>query len=90
MHGKSLDTNISIRNNGLKDSEDAKLLIYADNEFIKEVKLNPIKIGYGLTISLKNILVLKININELEFSINSSFNELNKKNNKVKLEIKNK
>lgn len=89
MYGKHLDTNVSIRNNGLKDSKSAELLIYADGKFIKKIKLNPIKVGYGLTISLKNILVLKINVNELEFSINSSFNELNKKNNKIKLEIKN-
>ena len=46
------------------------------------------KIGYELTISLKNILVLKLNVNELRFSIESSFNELNKNNNEIKLEIK--
>tara|TARA_Y100000310_G_scaffold58097_1_gene53310 strand:+ start:1420 stop:2298 length:879 start_codon:yes stop_codon:yes gene_type:complete len=89
MHGKYLDTNISVRNNGLKDSENAKLLIHADEKFIKEIELNSIDLGHGLTISLKNILILKINVNELVFSINSSFNELNKKNNKIRLEIKN-
>lgn len=89
MNGKYLDTNIIIRNHGLKDSEDAKLLIYADEKLVKEIELNPIKIGHGLTLSLKNIWVLKINVNELKFLIDSSFNELNKNNNQIKLEIKN-
>ena len=89
MNGKYLDINLSIRNHGLKDSETAKLIIYADEKFIKEIELNPIKIGYGLTISLENILVLKINVNELKFLIESDFDELNKNNNKIKLEIKN-
>ena len=89
MHGKYLDTNMSIRNHGLKKSENAKILIYADEKLIKEVELNPLEIGYGLTISLRNILVLKLNVNELNFLIESSFNELNKNNNQIKLEIKN-
>lgn len=89
MHGKYLDTNISIRNHGLKDSESATLKIYADEKFIKEFELNKIKVGYGTTLYLKNILILKINVNELRYSIESNFDELNKNNNKIKLEIKN-
>ena len=88
MNGKYLDTNISIRNHGLKDSGNAKLIIYADEKQIKEIELNPIRIGYGLTITLENIFVLKINVNELKFLIESDFDELNKNNNKIKLEIK--
>jgi len=89
MHGKYLDTNISIRNHGLKDSENATLKIYADEKFIKEFELNKIKVGYGTTLSLKNILILKLNVNELVYTIESNFDELNKNNNKIKLEIKN-
>ena len=89
MNGKYLDTNISIRNHGLKDSGNAKLIIYADEKLIKEIELDPIRIGYGLTITLENIFILKINVNELIFLIESDFDELNKNNNKIKLEIKN-
>lgn len=89
MNGKYLDTTITIRNNGLKDSENAKLIIYAGEKIIKEIELNPIKIGHGITVSLENIWIPRINVNELKFLIESDFNELNKNNNQIKLEIKN-
>lgn len=89
MHGKYLNTNISIRNHGLKDSESSTLLIYADEKLVKEFELNPVNVGYGLTVSFENIWVLKINVNELRFLIDYRFDELNKKNNQIKLEIKN-
>ncbi|MEK6906042.1 MAG: matrixin family metalloprotease, partial [Nanoarchaeota archaeon] len=37
MHGAYLDTDISIRNNGLKQSETFKVKIYADEKMIKEI-----------------------------------------------------
>ncbi len=88
MHGKYLNTNITIRNQGLKDSEKTKIIIYADEEIIKEIKLNPLKIGYGITMTLNNILIPKINIYELKFLIDSNFSELKMKNNEIKLKIK--
>jgi len=88
MNGKYLDTEIGIRNHGLKDSANAKLIIYADEKIIKEIELDPISIGYGLTVTLENIFILKLNVNELIFLIESDFDELNKNNNKIKLEIK--
>ncbi len=89
MHGKYLDTNITIRNHGLKDSEKTKLMIYADEKLVKEIELNSLKIGYGTTITLNNVLVPKINIQELKFFIDSNFPELEKNNNEIKLKIKN-
>lgn len=89
MHGRYLDANISIRNNGLKDSEKAKIIIYADEKLVKEINLDVIKIGYGRIIELRNIWIKKININKLEFVISYNFNELEKDNNKIILEIKN-
>ena len=88
MHGKYLDTNITIRNHGLKDSEKTKLIISSDEKLIKEIEIDPLKIGYGRTINLNNILVPKINIQELKFLIDSNFLELEKNNNEIKLEIK--
>lgn len=88
MHGRYLDANISLKNNGLKDSEKAKIMIYADEKLVKEIELDILKIGYGRIMELRNILVKKISVDKLEFFINSSFNELEKENNKVILEIK--
>ncbi len=88
MHGKYLDTNITIRNHGLKDSEKTKLIISSGEKIIKETEIDSLKIGYGITMSLNNILVSKINIQELKFLIDSNFSELKKNNNEIKLEIK--
>jgi len=87
MRGKYLDANISVRNMGLKDSQDAKLNIYVDNDFVKEVELEPIKVGAGRSITLKNIWVSQINVRQIKFVINSSFVELDKENNVVILEL---
>ena len=88
MRGRYLDVNITIRNNGLKDSEKTEIFIYADNKLIKEVDLDILKIGHGRIIVLTNIFILKKNIGELKFFIDSDFKELDKANNQVTLEIK--
>ncbi len=90
MRGKYLDLNISIRNNGLADSKNAKIIIYADEKEIKEIPLEEMKIGYGVTIVLGNIFIPQINVNKIEIKIEVSFNELDKNNNAVELDIKNK
>lgn len=89
MHGRYLHVNMSIRNNGLKDSEKAKVMVYADEKFVKEIDLDILEIGYGKKIIIENIWVSQINVEELEFFIDSNFNELEKKNNKIILKIKN-
>lgn len=88
MRGKYLDVNLTIRNNGLKDSEKVNIIIYADETIVKEVDLDALEIGYGRKIMLSNVWVPKINVNRLEFFINSSFSELEKNNNRIILEIK--
>jgi len=88
MHGRYLDVNMSIRNNGIKDSEEVKVIIYVDDTFVKEIKLDALEVGYGRIIILNNIWIKKININNLRFVIDSDFNELEKKNNEIILEIK--
>ena len=88
MHGRYLDANVTIRNDGLRDSEKTKLEIYANENFVKEIDLDIIKMGYKKMIKLSNVWIKKTNFQELKFFINSSFNELEKKNNKIVLEIK--
>jgi len=88
MVSRYLDTNISIRNNGLRESEMAKIIIYADGKNIKEIELKPIDIGYGITISLTNIFINKLNVDSLEYVIDSDFDEIDRENNRAVLKIK--
>jgi len=88
MRGKYLDTNISVRNYGLRSSLGSSILIYADNKLIKELNLEPLDVGHGRVIFLTNVWVAKINTNKINFSINYSFEELTKQNNIVELQVK--
>ena len=88
MHGRYLDVNVSIRNNGLRDAGESTMTIYADGEKLKEVDVNEMKIGYGASITMKNIFVSDISVKEVKILINSNFDELDKKNNEAILEIK--
>ena len=88
MTGRFLDVNISVRNNGLKDSEEAKIIIYADDRKVEEIELEPLQIGYGRMMILGNVWISQIVVNELEFYIDYDGNELDKENNRIKLDIK--
>ena len=88
MNGKYLDVNMTIKNNGLKDSGEAFIEMYADDKPIKQINLSPIKIGEGKILTLSNVWVPKISVEELKFIINTTFNELEKENNKRILKIK--
>jgi len=88
MNGKYLNTNFTVRNYGLKDATSSKLKIYADGKEIKAIDITPVEIGYGRSISLSNVFISQLNVNELEFLIETSFPELDKENNKIILEIK--
>ena len=88
MHGRYLDLNLSIRNNGLKNAVKSKIIIYADEKELKQVEVNDMKIGYGVTINLGNIFVSSINIDEIKVLLNSSFDELDKDNNQIILDLK--
>jgi len=89
MNGKYLSTNFTIRNYGLKDATSSQVKIYADGKNIKTVDLESINIGHGRSITLQNVFVPQLSVNELEFIIEVSFPELDKENNKIILEIKN-
>lgn len=88
MSGAYLDVNMTIRNNGLKDSEKATIYIYADDKLVEEVELDVLGIGHGRIIILNNVFILKRNVDKLEFFIDYDFEELDKDNNKATLEIK--
>ncbi len=88
MDGMFLNANLSVRNNGLKNAEMAKVIIYADEKKIKEIDIEPLQIGYGRIITFENIWVPQLSVDEFEFYINYSGDELDKENNRVRLEIK--
>ncbi len=88
MHGKYLDTNLTIVNNGLKNSGNSIVKIYADEKLIKEFEVKELEIGYGTKITLTNILVLQISTDELKFVVSYDGPELSKEDNEIKLNIK--
>ena len=75
MQGKYLNANLSIRNQGIIPARSSEILIYADDKLVKEVNIKSLDVGYGTKISLYNIWINKISINEIKFVINSSFEE---------------
>jgi len=88
MKGKYLDVTISVRNNGLIDSPPAKIIVYADESIVQETTLDSLEVGSGKIITLTNIWVKQISVSKIKFVINASFEELDKSDNTLVLEIK--
>ena len=88
MNGMFLDINMSVMNEGLQNSKESVILIYSNENLLKEINLEPLDIGKGKLISIQNIFVLE-KTDLIELTINSSYEEISKENNKIKLEIKN-
>jgi len=88
MNGRYIDINMSIRNNGLKNADESKIFVYANEKQIKEIDLKSLDIGYGIFISISNLWVSEFSVNELKIAIDSSFDELDKENNIVILKMK--
>lgn len=81
MNGKYLDANLSVRNKGFEDAPDFKIIISVDGKEIKEIESSGLAIGYGNKITLTNLWVNKISVNQIEFTISTDYAELNKDNN---------
>jgi len=88
VHGRYLDVNISIRNSGLKASEDTVINIYGGDKLLETIELQALDIGFGIKFTLQNLQIGKVNFDELRFVIESNFDELDKKNNEVVFELK--
>lgn len=87
-HSRYLDVSVTIINHGLQDSENSTIIIYSDGKSLKEFDVEPISIGGGRIITLKNIFTLT-RPKELELQISYSSPELDKNNNKIALKINN-
>jgi len=88
ISGRFLSINLTIINSGLKKLEDFKIQILSNEEIIKTTDSEPLDIGYGRFIGMSNVWVSQMNVQELEIIIVTEFEEINKENNKIKLEIK--
>ncbi|OGJ12582.1 hypothetical protein A3K82_00205 [Candidatus Pacearchaeota archaeon RBG_19FT_COMBO_34_9] len=88
MSGRFININMTVINMGLNNAGESRIIIYADENILKEIYLEPLKIGYGTIISMENIWISQIKVMELDLIIENDFNEINKENNKIKLKIK--
>ena len=88
IHGIYLDFNVTLRNNGLLDAEGSSVGIYGGDKLLKEFEVEPIEVGEGRMITLTNMGILKTNFNQLKFVIKTDFNELDKENNQIFLDVK--
>ena len=77
-----------VRNNGLKNSENAKIIVYADEDSVKELEIEALPIGSGKLITLTNIFVLQTSVSEIKLSIDYNPEELKKENNIISLKVK--
>ncbi|MGA2130028.1 MAG: CARDB domain-containing protein [Candidatus Pacearchaeota archaeon] len=89
MNGPYLNMNFTVKNNGLIDAPAATVDVYADNNHVYNIQLNPLSIGEGRRIFVTSVFVLQKNVNQLKFVINSDFEELDKSNNEATLNYNN-
>ena len=88
MHGRYLDVSFSVRNNGLKDSGESIVNVIVDGKNVEEIEIPSIEIGYGRRVSIVNIWIKQINVENIQFILENNFEELDKSNNLVSFEIK--
>jgi len=88
VSGRYLDVNMSIKNNGLKESENAILNIYEDNDLLETIDIQSLEIGFGVKFMLQNVRIKKTSLSKLSFVIETDFEELDKTNNEVIFELK--
>lgn len=86
--GRYLDASFSVVNHGLKKSDSAIAILYVNDEKIEEISLESIDIGYGTIITLKNVRIPFFGkVENIILEVKTSFDELNKKNNKIELKV---
>ena len=89
MSGRYLDLTLVIQNQGLSDSQEGIIEVYADGKRVKEFELDPLAIGHGRIVTITNIFIFQKSIDELKFLIKTDFEELEKGNNEAILNYNN-
>ena len=87
MNGRYLDLEMTVKNFGLEESKPTLIKINMKDDTLKEIELEGLGIGNGKIISVSNVFVGKLNIEDIELVIDYSEKELDKENNKIILEI---
>lgn len=89
IHGRYLDFNISVLNEGLLGVEGVNLTIFADGDFVDVVDLGKIEVGYGRVLRIENMRVGS-GVDVLRFVLDADNNirELDKTNNVVEMRPK--
>lgn len=85
IEGRSLSVSLSIRNEGLIESQNATIKIISEDKTLKEFELSSLGIGHGVKIEMQNLWLTKTKIEGLNIVIDSNFDELSIENNKVLL-----
>lgn len=88
IYGRYLDTNITISNNGLEQSGNATITIYADGVVLDVQDIEPLEIGESITYMFNNIWVPNLKVSQLQYVIQSNFTELDKNNKEISLSVK--
>ncbi len=87
LNGRYLKAEISVKNDGLIVSKEGKIFIYADDDLENTFDLKPLDIGAGLKMTLENVWISRRNPEKLKFVIDYDFEELDKNNNEIILEV---
>jgi|APSaa5957512576_1039674.scaffolds.fasta_scaffold13319_2 hypothetical protein len=89
VHGRYLDLNVTVKNEGFIRSEAFKVNVYADDNNVREIEVAPIEVGYGRNIMLTNIGINLLSVDKFKLMIESNFSEINSDNNEIVLNLKN-
>ena len=63
-------------------------MVYADEELVREIDVNPLGICYGRKVSVTNIWVPQISVDKFTFALEYEGEELDKSDNEIVLESK--
>ena len=89
VHGRYLDLNVTVKNEGFIRAEAFKVNVYADKKKIREIDVTPIEVGYGRNIILTNIGINLLSVDKFRLIIESDFSEIDSENNEIILNLKN-
>ncbi len=87
MKGRVLDLNLTIRNEGLVDAGEFEIIVYGDGKEIKRIQSEGIGVGYAQKITITNNIITRLKINSMAFSIQTNYEEINKDNNEIALDL---
>ena len=83
--GIRLNFNVSIKNYGFKNSGESVVQVYADDKFLQDWKVSDLKPGSGLTLSIENVAITKLNVEKIKIKVINDNEELSKENNELTL-----